>query len=174
MKFDLEEASRAKAKKDNAGRINLSSISESLTETVRDSFATQARRYVVFVLDSLLKDIRNTAGIVRGMVSFDHTVLLSQPMDQALFCFRALYYSSQLRGWVQEADETDYREEYVEFLDQFRNSHGHLRTAYSVPDIVDLLVSLPSFRGRPRLFHLFRLKCLCLTESSPDLPTIRF
>ena len=174
LKFDLEEASRSKAKKDNAGRKNLSSVIESLTETVRDSFATQARRYVVFVLDSLLKDIRVTAGIVRGMASFDPNVLMSQPMDQALFCFRALYYSFQLRGWVQEADEADYREEYVEFLDQFRNSHGHLRMADPVPDIVDLLVSLPSFRSRPRLFHLFRLGCLCLTESSPNLPTIRF
>ena len=90
LKFDLEEASRSKAKKDNAGRKNLSSVIESLTETVRDSFATQARRYVVFVLDSLLKDIRVTAGIVRGIASFDPNVLLSQPMDQALFCFRAL------------------------------------------------------------------------------------
>ena len=122
----MEEASRAIAKKDNAGRKNLSSIIESLTETVRDSFATQARCYVVFVLDSFLKDIRVTAGIVRGMASFDATVLLSQPMDQTLFCFQALYHSFHLRGWVQEADETDYREEYVEFLDQFRYSHGHL------------------------------------------------
>ena len=170
----MEEASRSKAKKDNAGRKNMSSVIESLTETVRDSFATQARRYVVFVLDSLLKDIRVTPGIVRGMASFDPSVLLSQPMDQALFCFRALYYSFQLRGWVQEADEADYREENVEFLDQFRNSHGHLRMADPVPDIVDLLISLPSFRSRPRLFHLFRLGCLCLTESSPNLPTIRF
>ena len=94
-------------------------------------------------------------------------------MDQALFCFRALYHSFQIRGWVREADEDVYREEYVGILDQFRKSQGHLKTADFVPDIADL-ISLPPLRNRPRLFHLFRLSCLCLTESSPVLPTIRF
>ena len=153
---------------------NSSSVIKGLTEAVRDTFATQARRYIVFVLDSSLKDVRLTAGIVRGMACFDLSVLLTQPMDQALFCFRAMYHSFQIRGWVQEADEADYREDNVEFLDQFRKSHGHLRTADLVPDIVDFLISLPALQNRPRLFHLFRLSCLCQTESSPVLSTIRF
>ena len=174
LRFDLEEAARAQVRKDHAGRKNLRSVIDGLTEEVKDAFATQAREYIVFVLDSLLKDIRLTAGIVRGMASFDLTVLLTQPMDQDLFCFRALYHSFQIRGWVQEADEIDYREEYVEFLDQLRNTHGHLRTADLVPDVVDLFVSLPALRNRLRVFHLFRLSCLCVTESSPTLPAIRF
>ena len=174
LKFDLEAASEAKAKKENSGKKNLTAILGGLTEAVRDTFATQARSYIVFVIDSLLKDIRLTAGIVRGLGSFDLTVLQTQPMEQALFCFRALFHSFQIRGWVQENEESEYREEYVELLDHLRHSCGPLRTPESVPDMVDLLISMPALRSRPRLLHLFRLSCLCLTEISPDLPPIRF
>ena len=96
--FKLDEATQSKARKENSGRKNLSAIIEGLTEAVMDNLATKARRYNVFVLDSLLKDIRLAAGIVRGMASFDLTVLLKQSMEQALFCFRAMYHSFQLRG----------------------------------------------------------------------------
>ena len=43
-----------------------------------------------------------------------------------------------------------------------------------MPDVVDLLVSMSALRSRPRLWLLFRLSCLCLTETSPHLPPIRF
>ena len=66
LKFNLDEAAQAKAKKENSGKKNLSAIIDGLTETVKDTFATQARSYVVIVLDSLLKDIRLTAGSVLG------------------------------------------------------------------------------------------------------------
>ena len=33
---------------------------------------------------------------------------------------------------------------------------------------------MPALRSRPRLLHLFKLSCLCLTEKSPELPPIRF
>ena len=102
LKFDLEAASEAKAKKENSGKKNLTAVLSGLTEAVRDTFAAQARSYIVFVFDSLLKDIQLTAGIVRGLGSFDLTVLQTQPMEQALFCFRALFHSFQIRGWVQE------------------------------------------------------------------------
>ena len=78
----------------------MSSIIDGLAEAVRDNFATPAGSYIVIILDSVLKDIRLTAGTVRGMASFDLTVLLTQPMEQALFCFRTLFHSFQLRGWV--------------------------------------------------------------------------
>ena len=173
LKFDLEAASEAKAKwKENSGK-NLTAVLSGLTEAVRDTFAAQARSYIVFVIDSLLKDIRLTAGIVRGLGSFDLTVLQTQPMEQALFCFRALFHSFQIRGWVQENEESEYREEYVEFLDHLRHSCGPPRTPESVPDMVDLWISMPALRSRPHLLHLFRLSCLCLTETSPDLPPIR-
>ena len=174
LKFDLEAASRDKARKENSEKKNLSAIIDGLTETVKDTFATQARSYIVFVIDSLLKDIRLTAGIVRGLASLDLTVPQTQPMDQALFCFRALFHSFQLRGWVEENEESEYREDYVEFLDHLRHSCGPFKPPESVVDVVALLISMPALRSRPRLLHLFKLSCLCLTETSPDLPPIPF
>ena len=95
-------------------------------------------------------------------------------MEQALVCFRALYHSFQLRDWVQESDESEYREEYVEFPEHFRISCGQFRTPELVPGVVDLLIPMPALRNRPRLLHLFRLSCLCLTECNSSLPTILF
>ena len=100
LKLDLDAASRAKARKENSEVKNLSAIIDGLTKTVKDTFAAQARSYIVFVIDSLLKDIRLTAGIVRGLAIFNLTVLQTQPRDQALFWFRALFHSFQLRDFV--------------------------------------------------------------------------
>ena len=150
LRFNLVVARQTKARKENSEKKNLSALIDGLTEAARDSFAKEARSYIVFVIDSLLKDIRLTAGIVRGLASFDLTVLQTQPKEQALFCFRALFHSFQVRGWVRESEESEYREEYVEFLDHFLNSSGPLRTPDAVPDVVDLLVSMPALRSRPR------------------------
>ena len=35
-------------------------------------------------------------------------------------------------------------------------------------------MSMPALRNRPRLLHIFRLNCLCLTESSTCLPAIQY
>ena len=115
-----------------------------------------------------------TAGIVRGMASFDFTVRLTQPMEQALFCFRALYRNFQLRGWVVESDELEYREEYVKCIDHLRNTCGSFRDTELITDVVDLLMPMPALRSRPRLLHILRLSCLCLTECTTSLPAIRF
>ena len=41
-------------------------------------------------------------------------------------------------------------------------------------DMVYLLLPIPALRSRRHLYYLFRLCCLCLTESNPELPPIRF
>ena len=40
--------------------------------------------------------------------------------------------------------------------------------------MLEFLIPMPSFRSPSRLFHLFRLCCLCITESHQELPTIKF
>ena len=40
--------------------------------------------------------------------------------------------------------------------------------------MVYVLLSIPPLRNRRHLYHLFRLCCLCLTESSSGRPSIRF
>ena len=41
-------------------------------------------------------------------------------------------------------------------------------------DMVYLLLPIPALRSRRHLYYVFRLCCLCLSESSPELPPIRF
>ena len=147
LKFNLEEASRAKVRKDYSGKKFLNSVLETLAEEIRDNFATQSRRYIVYVFDSLLKDIRLTAGVVRGMASFDLTVLLTQPMEQGLFCFTAIYRSFQLRGWVVESDESEYRGKYVKFIDHLRNTCVSFRDTELITAVVDSFMPMPADLG---------------------------
>ena len=68
-----------------------------------------------------------TADIVHGLACFDPHVLASLAMEQVTFCFGALFQSFCLRGWVQRSSESDYRDEYIEFLDYFRASFPQLK-----------------------------------------------
>ena len=67
-----------------------------------------------------------TADIVHGLACFDPHVLASLAMEQVTFCFGSLFQSFCLRGWVQRSSESDYRDEYMEFLDYFRASFPQL------------------------------------------------
>ena len=138
-------------------------------------FASQARAFIVNILESLLGDIRLTALIVRGMATFDLTVLSTQPMDQALFCFTSLFNTFQLRGWVSGDSESEYRDEYVGFVDDVRNTcPSLLNSPELVHDVTASLIGMPALTARPHLFHLFRLKCMCFTEAIVPLPAIKF
>ena len=113
---------------------------------------------------------------MRGMASFDLTVLSSQPMDHVLFCFSSLFSTFQLRGWVDESSESEYRDEYVGFVDDFRNLYPDLISSLNpIRDVVTLLLTgMPALYTRPHLLILFRLSCMCLTEISTSLPAINF
>ena len=163
------------AKKDTGGKKEQLAAVDKLAENAREGFISQARASVVNIVESLLADIRLTAHIVRGMTSFDLTVLSSQPMDQVLFCFSSLFSTFQLRGWVDESSEPEYRDEYVGFVDDFRNLYPDLISSPDlIRDVVTLLTGMPALYTRPHLFHLFRLNCMCLTEISTSLPAIKF
>ena len=138
-------------------------------------FASQARAFIVNILESLLGDIRLTALIVRGMATFDLTVLSTQPMDQALFCFTSLFNTFQLRGWVSGDSESEYRDEYVGFVDDVRNTcPSLLNSPELLHDVTASLIGMPALTARPHLFHLFGLKCMCFTEAIVPLPAIKF
>ena len=141
----------------------------------RDNFATKARGYFVFLLETILRDVHLTADIVHGLACFDPHTLVSLPMEQVTFCFGALFQAFALRGWVQRSSEADYRDEYMEFVDHFRANFPQLKDVPGqMKDMVGFLVALPALRSRKSLFHLFRLSCLCLTESGIELPAIKF
>ena len=100
---------------------------ESLLTAERDNLAAKARSYFVFQLEAILRDVHLTADIVHGLACFDPHVLVSLAMDQVSFCFGALFQSFCLRGWVQRSSESDFRDEYMEFVDYFRANFPQLK-----------------------------------------------
>ena len=175
LKTDIDLACQQKAKRELSSKSDQASTVDKLTKNIKETFASQARVFIVNILDSLLGDIRLTAHIVRGMVTFDLTVLSTQPMDQALFCFTSLFNTFQMRGWVSGDSESEYRDEYVGFVDDFRNTcPSLLNSPELVHDVTAFLIGMPALTARPHLFHLIRLSCMCLTEASVPLPAIRF
>ena len=175
LKTDIDQACQQKAKKELSSKSDQAQAIEKLAKNIKEMFASQARSFIVNILESLLGDIRLTAHIVRGMAAFDLTVLSTQPMEQALFCFTSLFDTFQLRGWVSADSESDYRDEYVGFIDDFRNACSSLMNSPElVHDVTAFLIGMPALTARPHLFHLFRLSCMCLTEASVPLPAIKF
>ena len=175
LKTDIDQAYQQRAKKELNSKSDQSQTIEKLTKDIKEMFASQARAFIVNILESILGDIRLTAHIVRGMATFDLIVLSTQPMDQALFCFTSLFNTFQLRRWVFGYSEFEYRDEYVGFVDDFRNTCPSLMNSPElVHDVTAFLIGMPALTARPHLFHLFRLSCMCLTEASVPLPAIKF
>ena len=168
LDVDLDAACLVKVKRFPADNASTSSLEE-LAAKERKNFGVEARGYIVSLLDALLENIHFTADIVHGMGCFDPHVLLFLPLEQATFCFNALFDIFRLRGWVDVAVKNDYQEEYFEFIDLFRNNCGTVKNAPN--SIADFLIPMPLFRSRSRLFDLFRLCCLCITHQ--ELPAIK-
>ena len=171
---DLDQAYQAKLER-SRGESPAPANQDELVTKERETFGTEARTYIVSLLGSLLRDIHFSANIVHGMGSFDPHVLLTLPLEQASFCFNALYDSFRLRGWVDESSRSDCRDEYFEFVDYFRETYPSITfSPGTVADILDFLIPIPAFRSRTRLFHLIRLCCLCIIEEHQALPAIKF
>ena len=176
LKFDtdLDAVCRSKVRRSNSDKKTGPPNMEELVATEKEGFLVKACTYVVSLLETMLRDIHFTADIIHGMGCFDPHLLLSLPLDEVTFCFNALSNSFRLRGWVAESAMQEYRNEYFEFVDHFRKTYSGIKDApATIPDVLELLTPMPSLRSRTNLFHLYRLCCLCITESHQDLPAIK-
>ena len=173
LTVDLDQACRAKLKRSQEDKKPGQPSLDSLIAKERESFGVEARSYVV--LESLLGNVHFTSNIVHGMGCFDPHVLLSVPLDQVSFCYDSVYDSFRVRGWVDETSKNECRDEYFEFVDYLRNFYSSMKDSPgTIPDVLDFLMPMPAFRSRSRLFHLFRLCCLCITQEHRDLPDVKF
>ena len=98
LKQDLDQAATAKGKRDHSDREGPLPNLAKLVEDCREKFVGKERGYLVFLLEKFLSHHSINAESVRGLASFDPHVLLSLPMEQATYCFTALYNSVSLRG----------------------------------------------------------------------------
>ena len=83
LQTDLDGACRVKARRDQSDDKAPDSAIESQAEVVKEKFTVKARVFV-YLLETLLKDVRLNADIVRGMANFDPTVLLALPKEQSV------------------------------------------------------------------------------------------
>ena len=107
LKESLDAACLARVKKIYSEKQMTPGETDAAVEATRDEFATKARGYLVHLLKVFVADISLNVGIVRGLGSFDPVALLSLPLEEATYCFSALYRSFSLRGWLENSPETD-------------------------------------------------------------------
>ena len=171
----MDAACRIRAKREVDDPESVHKDFEAAVESVKEEFVVKARNYLVFLLERFSDDISFNSDIVKGMSCFDPVVLLSVPYEEAASCFSTLYYSFSLRELVDNTPEVEARDEYLDFLDFFRNKYEDFRDApETFTDMVSLLSPMPELRSRKHLFFLFQLSCLCLTSQLPTLPAVRF
>ena len=175
LKENLDAACLARVKKVYSEKQPTPEGKEAAVEATGDDFATKARGYLVHLLKVLLADISLNAGIVRGLSSFDPVALLNLPLEQATYCFSALYRSFSLRGWLENSPEADARDEYIDVVEHFRQANSGAKDTPEVfSDMISFLMDMPELKLRKHLFYIFQLSCLCLTSKLPDLPAIKF
>ena len=175
LKGDLDAACRIRARREVDDPESVHKDFETAVESVKEELVVKARNYLVFLLERFLDVVSFNSDIVKGMSGFDPVVLLSVPYDHAASCFSTLYYSFSLREWMDNTPEAEARDEYLEFLDFFRNKYEDFRVApETFTDMVSLLSPMPELRSRRHLFFLFQLGCLCLTSQLPTLPAVKF
>ena len=175
LETDFDQACRAKIKRHQDDKKPGQPSLDALAAKERENFGIEARGYIVSLLEALLRNVHFTANIVHGMGCFDPHVLLSLPLIQVTFCFDSLYDSFRVRGWVDEASKSECRDEYFEIVDYLRSAYSSMKNSPgTIPDMLDFLVPMPAFQSRSRLFHLFKLCCICITEDHHDLPAVKF
>ena len=109
------------------------------------------------------------------MGSFDLDIMFRSPLSQALYCFKQLFRSFQLRGYYQPDDESICTEEFLSFLDKLRKEFPDLdQPRVIILDAVSFISSHVTLHSRPHLTRIFRLSCLCLDQNFNVKPAVKF
>ena len=162
LKEDQQAACQSCVQKEISEKKMSPAELEAAVEATRNDFATKARSYLIYLLKVFLSDISLNAGIVKGMSSFDPFVLLNLPIEQATYCFSALYRSFSLRGWLENSPASEARNEFVEILESFRKAYSAMKdTPQVIADVVSFLMEFPEMRVRKHLFYIFHSYVAC-------------
>ena len=168
-------ACKLKAERVHFGKQTDKAIIAKTADDLKEDFATKAKNYIRFFLAEFLKQPGISSDIVKGLACFDPFVLFKTSQEFATSCFEQLYTSFRLRRWVLSSNASLCREQYLELLDHLRSLFpSPVDPVAAIPDVIDFLLNLDYLHNRPNLLHLFRLSCLCLTTTAPDLPHIHF
>ena len=168
----VSAAAKIKAEYEVCDRSDKAGIARA-TEQIIDNFAVSGRNYVGFLMSSVKTHSTLKTELMKGLASFDPTVLFVLPTNVGLYHFTALYGIFRRGKWVKPEDEQLCIEEYLSFVDNLRIKYAELvKSPQLLFDVVDFLIGLPSLRERPLLDYVFRLSCLCLTGGNAELPVV--
>ena len=171
----IAPACKSKAESEKGMKKNEGLTLDTIIANCKEEFGRNARSYVIFLFKGTQGLSRFTSDIVRGLGSFDLDVMLVDPLENAIYCFKQLFTSFRLRGVFQADEESIFTEEYLSFLDIIRSSHLDIQQPkLLIADAIHFVFSQESLASRPHLRRIFRLSCLCLDEPRMSFTPVKF
>ena len=139
-------------------------------DAATEKFVVKARNYFVFLLETFFASWQTSVFCLYSPLTEQfRVVMIAVPIDQATFCFSALYLSFKIRRWLANVSN-----EYLAFLDHFHIPVWKTALRPLLTFLVSFLLQMPELRTRRHLFYVFRLSCLRITVRAPDLPAFNF
>ena len=171
----LNVACKIKAERELSDKKGSRANLPKLVKEAKEDFGRLGRAYVAYLFHSAHSNLQLTSDIVKGLGSFDLDIMFRCPLSQALYCYKQLFRSFQLRGYFQPDEESIYTEEYLSFLDELRKELPELdQPRVIITDAITYISEHEPLQTRPHLTRIFRLSCLCLDEDYTNMPTVKF
>ena len=171
----LNTACKIKAERELSDKKGSRANLPKLVKDAKEDFGRLGRAYVAYLFHSAQSNLQLTSDIVKGLGSFDLDIMFRCPLGQALYCYKQLFRSFQLRGYFQPDEESVYTEEYLSFLDELRKELPELdQPRVIITDAVIYISTHEALQSRPHLARIFRVSCLCLDEDYTSMPTVKF
>ena len=175
MTNKVSTASKARAEGLHFGKKTERAAILASAETAKADFIKDSQQYVQFLINGVHQRIGLSTNLVKGLAAFDPFILLKRPMDVALHHFDVLYSTFAHRSWVDDSNESQCRDQYIQLLDHLRTAYGPNFDITSVAaDLIEFLMGLVFLHERSHLLYLFKMSCLCTTVTSPSHPDVVF
>ena len=107
----LNVACKIKAERELSDKKGSRANLPELVKEAKEDFGRLGRAYVAHLFHSAQSNLHFTSDIVKGLGSFDLDILFRCPLSQALYCYKQLFRSFELRGYFQSDEESIYVEE---------------------------------------------------------------
>ena len=116
----LTFACKVKAERELSDKKGSRANLPKLVKEAKEDFGRLGRAYVAYLFQTAQSNLQLMSDIVKGLGSFILDVMFRCPLSQALYCYKQLFRSFQLRGYFQPDEESLYTEEYLSFSDELR------------------------------------------------------